>query len=51
MDVATFGMGDDPASAQILDFLPVGLRGQVVGDVETAKLGDVVIAGHGIFPF
>jgi hypothetical protein len=29
-------MGDDPASAQILDFLPVGLRGQMVGDVQAA---------------
>ena len=46
MDIATFGMGDDAAAAQILDFLPIGLGGQVMGDVETAEFGDVVIAGH-----
>jgi hypothetical protein len=39
-------MGDDPASAQIFYLLPVGLCGQMVGDVQTAKFGDVVIAWH-----
>jgi hypothetical protein len=39
-------MGDDPATAQILYFLPIGLRGQMVGDVQTAQFGDVVITWH-----
>jgi hypothetical protein len=50
MDVATFGMGDNPASAQILDFLPVGLRGQMVGDVQAAKFGYIIIAWHKLIP-
>jgi hypothetical protein len=49
MDATTLGMGDDAAAAQILYFLPIGLRGQVMGDVEAAKFGDIVIAGHGYF--
>jgi hypothetical protein len=44
-------MGDDAASAEVLNFLPVGLGGQMVRDVEAAKFGDVVIAGHFIDPF
>jgi hypothetical protein len=39
-------MGDDAAAAQIFDFLPVGLGGEVVCDVKAAEFGDVVIAGH-----
>ena len=46
MDVTSVGMGNDPAAAQIFDFLPVGLGGQVMGDIHAAKFGDVVIAGH-----
>ncbi len=34
MDIATLGMGDNPAAAQIFDLLPVGLGGQMMGDVE-----------------
>ena len=39
-------MGDDAAAAQIFDFLPIGLCGQVVGHIKAAEFGDVVIAGH-----
>ena len=46
IDVAAVGMGDNAAAAQVFDFLPVGLGGKVVCDVEAAKFGDVVIAGH-----
>jgi hypothetical protein len=46
MNITAFGVSNDSATAQILDFLPVGLRGQMVGDVQTAEFGDVVIAWH-----
>jgi hypothetical protein len=50
VDVAAFGMGYDAAAAHVLDLLPIGLRGQVVGDVEALEFGDIVIAGHGVSP-
>ena len=50
VDVAAIGMGDDPAAAKIFNFLPVGLRGQVMGDVKAAKFSDVVIAWHECVP-
>src|SRR3546814_20265259 len=45
-DIGALGMGDDPAAAECLDFRPIGLRGQMMRDVEAAQFGDVVIAGH-----
>src|SRR3546814_8721267 len=42
VDIAALGMGDDAAAAQAFDFGPVGLRGQMVRDVEAAQFGDVV---------
>src|SRR3546814_20834259 len=50
VDIAALGMGDDAAAAQAFDFGPVGLRGQMVRDVEAAQFGDVVIAGHNLVP-
>jgi hypothetical protein len=47
VDIAALGMRDDPATAELFDFGPVGLRGKMVRDVEAAQFGDVVIAGHG----
>ena len=48
-NVRALGMGDDAAAAERLDLGPVGLRGQMVRDVEAAEFGDVVIAGNGLF--
>src|SRR3546814_12893497 len=49
-DIGALGMGDDPAAAECLDFRPIGLRGQMMRDVEAAQFGDVVIAGHEFAP-
>ena len=51
VDVAAVRPGDDPAAAGVADRPVVGLGRQVVGDVQAAQLGDVVVAGgHGRDP-
>ena len=46
MDITAFGMSDDPAAAKVFYFLPIGLGGKVMRDIEAAKFCDVVIARH-----
>ena len=45
--MAALGTGDDGRPAQLLHQAVIRLSGKVMGDVEAAELGDIVIAqGH-----